>query len=72
MRSLVGLLFFWFLLVLILGIIVSLVPPGDSLNKVGFEVKLIGGTAVSILLGLILYWRGARKKARGAARVQQV
>jgi amino acid transporter len=48
--------------VVLLGIIVSLVPPGDSLNKVGFEVKLIGGTAVSILLGLVLYWRGARSK----------
>src|SRR5215469_1754109 len=48
--------------VVLLGIIVSLVPPGDSANKVGFEVKLIGGTAVSILVGLILYWRGARSK----------
>jgi len=48
--------------VVLLGIMVSLVPPGDSANKVGFEVKLIGGTAVSILVGLILYWRGARSK----------
>ena len=48
--------------VVLLGIIVSLVPPGDSSNKLGFEIKLIGGTAVSILLGLILYWRGALTK----------
>ena len=48
--------------VVLLGIIVSLVPPGDSSNKLGFEIKLIGGTLVSILLGLILYWRGARSK----------
>lgn len=48
--------------VVLLGIIVSLVPPGESANKVGFEIKLIGGTVISILLGLILYWRGARSK----------
>ena len=49
-------------LVVLIGIVVSLVPPGDSANKLGFEVKLIGGTAASVLLGLILYWRGARAK----------
>ena len=46
----------------LLGIFVSLVPPGDSLNKLGFELKLIGGTVISILIGLVLYWRGARAK----------
>jgi glutamate:GABA antiporter len=49
-------------LVVLIGIVVSLVPPGDSSNKMGFEMKLVGGTAVSILLGLALYWRGARSK----------
>ncbi len=49
-------------LVVLLGIVVSLIPPGDSSNKLGFEMKLVGGTAVSILLGLILYWRGARTR----------
>jgi glutamate:GABA antiporter len=49
-------------LVVLIGILVSLVPPGDSSNKLGFELKLVGGTAASILLGLILYWRGARSK----------
>lgn len=48
--------------VVLIGIIVSLVPPGDSSNKLGFELKLMGGTLASILLGLILYWRGARSK----------
>ena len=48
--------------VVLMGIFVSLVPPGDSSNKVGFELKLVGGTLASILLGLILYWRGARAK----------
>jgi hypothetical protein len=38
------------------------VPPGDSANKIGFELKLVVGTLASLLLGLILYWRGARSK----------
>jgi amino acid transporter len=48
--------------VVLVGIIVSLVPPGDVSSKVGFEMKLVLGTLASILLGLVLYWRGARAK----------
>jgi amino acid transporter len=48
--------------VVLVGILVSLVPPGDSSNKLGFELKLVIGTVASVLLGLILYWRGARTK----------
>jgi amino acid transporter len=47
-------------LIVLLGIFVSLVPPGDTANKLGFELKLVVGTVVSILIGLALYWRGAR------------
>ena len=46
------------------GILLSLVPPGDSANRLQFEVKLIIGTAFSVLLGVGLYLRGARAKAR--------
>lgn len=48
--------------VVLLGIVVSLIPPGDSSSKLGFELKLVGGTLASILIGLFLYWRGARSK----------
>ncbi len=48
--------------VVLVGILVSLIPPGDSSNKLGFELKLLAGTGASILLGLFLYWRGARAK----------
>ena len=48
--------------VVLIGIAVSLVPPGDSADKLGFELKLVAGTAASVLLGLILYWRGSRAK----------
>ena len=52
--------------VVLVGIVVSLVPPGDSADKLGFEMKLVAGTLASILLGLILYWRGARSKKASA------
>jgi amino acid transporter len=51
-------------LVVLIGIIVSLVPPGDSSDKLGFELKLVGGTLAALALGLSLYWRGARAKKR--------
>jgi amino acid transporter len=41
---------------------VSMVPPGESSNKVLFEAKLFIGTVAAILLGLVLYWRGVREK----------
>lgn len=44
------------------GIALSLVPPGDTANKVSFAMTLVAGTAGSILFGLFLYWRGARAK----------
>ena len=51
--------------VVLLGLAVSLIPPGDSSSKLSFESKLVGGTLVSILIGLVLYWRGARGKGAG-------
>ena len=49
-------------IVVLVAIVVSLVPPGDSSDKLGFELKLIAGTLGSLLLGLVLYWRGLRQK----------
>ena len=49
-------------LVVLAGIGVSLVPPGDSTDKLKFEMKLVFGTVAAIALGLILYWRGVREK----------
>jgi amino acid transporter len=45
--------------VVLVGIALSFVPPGGTDVKV-FFVDLIAGTAGSILIGLVLYWRGAR------------
>jgi glutamate:GABA antiporter len=51
------------LLVVAVGIVLSFIPPGDTSNKFLFEMKLVAGTVLSILLGLVLYYRGARQKA---------
>ena len=50
-------------MVVLLGIVLSLIPPGETQNKWLFEGKLIGGTGLFVLIGLTLYWRGARQKA---------
>ena len=55
-------------IVVLAGIALSLIPPGEASNKLLFEAKLVGGTLLGILIGLTLYYRGAREKARSAAR----
>ena len=50
------------LTVVLISIALSFVPPGEETHKVAFELKLVGGTFVSVVIGLILYWRGARTK----------
>jgi glutamate:GABA antiporter len=54
-------------LVVLIGIALSMVPPGESANKWLFETKLIGGTGLFVLIGLFLYWRGASKKTTAGA-----
>jgi amino acid transporter len=41
------------------------IPPGGE-NAFLFEAKLIGCTVAFVGAGLLLYWRGARRKAAGA------
>jgi glutamate:GABA antiporter len=50
--------------VTLLSIGVSLYPPGESANRGSFLFKVVGWTAGSLALGLLLYFRGARTKAR--------
>ena len=56
------------LLVVGVGIVLSFVPPGDTISKLLFETKLVAGTVLSVMLGLILYYRGARNKSAKHAR----
>lgn len=48
--------------VVLIGILVSFFPPGNSANRLGFFLTLVAWTAGFILIGLFLYWRGARSK----------
>ena len=50
--------------VVLLGIVLSFIPPGETESKLFFALKLIGGTGFAVLLGLLLYARGARAKSR--------
>jgi len=50
-------------LICLLAMAISMIPPGETTNTAVFELKLIGGTSLAILIGLALYWRS--KKTRG-------
>lgn len=42
---------------------ISMIPPGETTNAAVFELKLIGGTSLAILIGLALYWRSKKRRA---------
>ena len=48
--------------VVLIGIVFSLVPPGGTASKLQFFLWLVACTAGSVLIGLMLYWRGVRSK----------
>jgi glutamate:GABA antiporter len=53
--------------VVLFGLALSFIPPAEASNQWLFEGKLVLGTVGGVALGLILYLRGARAKAREAA-----
>ncbi len=55
-------------LVVLLGIVLSFIPPGGTANKTLFELELVSGTAIAIFVGLALYARGAAQRDRATAR----
>jgi amino acid transporter len=55
-------------IVVLASIALSVIPPGETANKFLFEVKLIGGTGFGLLLGVMLFLRGARTKAHEITR----
>ncbi len=48
--------------VVLFGIVLSFIPPGDAPHKLAFETELIGATGLSILVGLLLHYLGAREQ----------
>ena len=51
-------------LVVLLGIVLSFIPPGETVNKFAFEAELIGATGVAILIGLLLHYFGSGERSR--------
>lgn len=45
------------------SMVLAVIPPGEVTNKSAFVMKIVGATFVSIGAGLLLYWRGASRKA---------
>lgn len=54
-------------LVTVVGMIVACVPPSDTPSVMVFELKVVGGALAFVVLGLVVYRRGARA-GRAAAR----
>ena len=46
------------LIVVLAGIALSFIPPEETASKPVFAMKLVAGTLLSIMLGLVLYTRG--------------
>jgi amino acid transporter len=46
-----------------ISIILAMVPSKDVIDTLSYELKIIGGTVFAVLIGLVLYRRGAREKA---------
>lgn len=51
-------------LICLLSMALSMIPPGETTNKAVFELKLLGGTGIAVLIGLALYWRSKAKQRK--------
>jgi amino acid transporter len=51
--------------VTLLAVIVAMIPPSDSTNRALFALKVIGGSAALLGIGLAFYFRGRRSIAHG-------
>jgi amino acid transporter len=49
-------------LICLFAMALSMIPPGETANKGVFELKLLGGTGLAIVIGLVLYWWNKTKK----------
>lgn len=52
--------------VVLLGILLSFIPPSEFSSQGSFVAALIVTTGGTVLIGLGLYWRGARSKPKNA------
>lgn len=52
-----------------IAIFFAMIPPADSANRAMFALKVVGGSAALLTVGLVFYVRG--RAARGPARVEK-
>jgi amino acid transporter len=48
----------------VFAMIVACIPPRGTANVLLFEVKVVGGFVLFVLVGMAFYWRGAREQER--------
>ena len=48
------------LLLTLLAMIVASIPPSDTAEPWLFRLKVIGGAALFVFIGGVVYWRGRR------------
>jgi amino acid transporter len=58
-------------LICVLAMAISMIPPKETTSTVVFEMKLLGGTTIAILIGLVLYWRSKATRRAIDSRRQQ-
>jgi amino acid transporter len=58
-------------LICLLAMAISMIPPKETTSTVVFEMKLLGGTTIAILIGLVLYWRSKATRRAIDSRRQQ-
>jgi len=51
-------------LITLLSIALSVFPPGESSNRISFLIRTLVWVIGALFAGLLLYWRGAARKAR--------
>ena len=44
------------------AMVVATIPPSDTAEPWLFRLKVIGGAALFVLLGGVVYWRGRRSR----------
>jgi NADH:ubiquinone oxidoreductase subunit 6 (subunit J) len=48
------------LLLTIGAMVLATIPPSDTADPLLFRLKVIGGAAAFVLLGVLVYWRGRK------------
>jgi hypothetical protein len=48
------------------AMVVATIPPSDTAEPWLFRLKVIGGAALFVIIGGVVYWRGRRRQVLAA------